>query len=112
MQRATIFLLLIFAMLAATLHPAEAAHPVAGTDVELTDAVHNHDHDHDAPSDSDEPDGQSDEGLAHHHCPAAWVADATPSIVAMPCSDTLLVAARYGALPSRANDPLLEPPSA
>lgn len=108
-QRAIIFIALIFAMLAATLHPASAAHPVAPTDLA---SVHAHDHDHGAQPDSDDPDGESEDTLAHHHCPAAWVPDATPRIEPMPCIDAVRVAARYGELPSRSDDPLLEPPSA
>ena len=110
MQRALILLALIFAMLGASLHSAESAHAATLGD---RDAVHaSHDH---GVADSHQNSGQDEQGedsLAHHHCPSAWLGDTAPRIEPLACEAAPVVAARYGALPSRANDPLLEPPAA
>jgi hypothetical protein len=114
MGRAVLFFALIFAMLASTLHPESAAH--ASDSYAATHAVHDHGHadvGESAPDDGQSDDNQRDDGMPHHHhCPNAWVPDAQPRIVPQPCSTATVVAANYRALPSRSDDPLLEPPSA
>lgn len=114
MGRAVLFFALIFAMLASTLHPESAAHASEGH--AAAHAVHDHGHadvSDSAPDDGQNDNGQRDDGMPHHHhCPSAWVLDAQSRIVQQPCSTATVVAANYPALPSRSDDPLLEPPSA
>jgi hypothetical protein len=109
-QRALILLALIFAMMGATLHSAEPAHAMAAGD---RDAVHaSHNHDATGSHQNSDQDEQGEDGLAHHHCPNAWVGDAALRIGPMACEAAPVIAAPCTALLSRANEPLLEPPSA
>lgn len=114
MGRAVLFFALIFAMLASTLHPESAAH--ASESHAAAHAVHDHGHadvSDSAPDDTQDNNDQRDDAIPHHHhCPNAWVPDAQPRITAQPCSAATVIAADYPELPSRSDDPLLEPPSA
>lgn len=110
MQRLALFFVLMIAILAAAVHPAEAATIGGGYDTAAAHMVHG---DHSVATDhSDDRDQHSDEGLDHHHCPTCWIADAAPRIKQMVGGPALLIAASYGSLPSRSDDPLLEPPAA
>lgn len=110
MQRALILFALMFAILGASVHSVEAAHAMTGGDINAAHAVHSHDAD-DAHDDAGQ-DNQGDDGAMHHHCPSAWVGDAAIPVETVDCAAAPLIAAGYTALSSRANDPLLEPPSA
>ena len=110
MRRAALLLFVLFAMLSASLHPAEAAHLVNDEHNGAAHLVVGHD-DAGTPDDSGGSD-QNDDGLTHHHCPSAWVPDAASAIAVMPLGNTLLANGVVAALRSRSDDPLLEPPSA
>ena len=110
MQRIALLFALMVAILAAAVHPAEAATIGGGYDTASAHMVHG---DHAAATDHSGSQGdQSDEGLDHHHCPTCWIADAAPRIKQTVSKPALLIAGRYGSLPSRSDDPLLEPPAA
>lgn len=115
MRRAALLFFVLFAMLSASLHPAEAAHLVNDEHNGAAHLAVGHDDvgtpDAETPDDSGGSD-QNDDGLTHHHCPSAWVPDAGSAIAVMPLGNTLLANGVVAALRSRSDDPLLEPPSA
>lgn len=110
MKRVALLFALILAMLVATVHPAEAASVDSAQGDGVAHVIHG---DHEgANNDNGHDDQQGDDGIGHHHCPTCWIADATPRIKSIFTEATALLAARYGSLPSRSDDPLLEPPAA
>ena len=110
MQRLALLFVLIVAVLAAAMHPAEAATIGAGYGTAAVQMVHG---DHAATTEYSGNHGeQGDEGLDHHHCPSCWIAGAAPRIKQTVSGPALLIVARYGSLSSRSDDPLLEPPAA
>lgn len=104
MKRVALLFALIVAMLVATVHPAEAASRDYASSAGAAHVMHS---DHE-----DRSDQQGDDGIGHHHCPTCWIVDATPRIKQILIGTTALVADRYSSLPSRSDDPLLEPPAA